>query len=427
MEPQERPPPLVALDQNTALQCAEFVEFLSEDSTSCDAHELGKRTRGIVEPQASRKKDKRETGIQIKDVSVSGESRISCGQHVKFQVLLESSDLRGKYFFKSLSPKEEEKYFPGRQVLAFFVMPENPTTQRFLLGIELWFKQIKDTTETRIDDFCAKCKKKSTKKKLLTAQDDKKVGIFGEKMLLEVHINDQCSHFEESFGGPAKSEFFLNTILGTVEDQKAFAPTQKKMSSKILVIAAGKASDASSKKAEKSVQAMKVVKDIVTKFEESLRQLHMKVDAMDQRLSYVETSIQNFIVIPKIEPMDSPRHYQQQTATPPLATPMATPSTICSITASSISEFKFQKFGTGTSPTASTVQSPAFSLFPTENSAIIGGEQIISENSFAAQIFNSENSKLLIKPDPELLTNSTGPTWSDLYPAHAAQFVNPSL
>lgn len=426
MEPQERPPPLVAFDQNPALQCAEFVEFLSEDSTSCDgSHELGKRNRGVVEPPVSRKKDKRETGIQIKDVSVTGESRISCGQHVKIQLLLESSDLRGKYFFKSLSPKEEEKYFAGRHVLAFFVVPEHPTAQRFLLGIELWFKQIKDTTETRIDDFCTKCKKKNTKKKLLSVQDEKKAGIFGEKLLLEVHINDQCSHFEESFGGPAKSEFFLNTLLGAVEEQKAFVPTQKKMSSKILVIAAGKASDASTKKAEKSVQAMKVVKDIVTKFEESLRQLHMKVDAMDQRLSYVEASIQNIIVIPKIEPVDSPRHFPQQTATPPLATPIATPSTICSVTASTISEFKFQKFGTTGSPTPSTVLSPYASLFPNENSAMIGGEHIISENSFAAQIFNSENSKLLIKPDPEL--SNSGASWTELYPAHAAQFVNPSL
>ncbi len=58
--------------------------------------------------------------------------------------------------------------------------------------------------------------------------------------MLDVQINEQCSHYVEKFGGPAKSEFFLHTTV-YVEEQRLLNPLHKKLSTGILVIAAGKA------------------------------------------------------------------------------------------------------------------------------------------------------------------------------------------
>ncbi len=153
------------------------------------------------------------------------------------------------------------------------------------------------------------------------------------------------------------------------------------------------------------------MKDVMFKFEESLKQLHYKVDSMDQRLQLVEASIQSFMTIPKVEPVDLKQPSPQAPSQPYL---------------SSSSEFKFQKFGTASATMSfSAVQSPlnfGFSQNENSNAAFVGGEQLISENSLA-QILHNENSKSIVKPDPDQHSNGG---WSEYFGGQAS-FINPSL
>jgi hypothetical protein len=155
------------------------------------------------------------------------------------------------------------------------------------------------------------------------------------------------------------------------------------------------------------------MKDVMFKFEESLKQLHYKVDSMDQRLQLVEASIQSFMTIPKVEPVD----LKQPSPQPP-PQPML----------SSSSEFKFQKFGTTTSMMSfSAVQSPlhfSFSQNENSNAPFVGGEHLISENSLGMhQLPPCENSKSIVKPDPDQHSNGG---WSEYFGGQAS-FMNPSL